>query len=711
MSFLAPIFFVGLAAVAVPILVHLIQRERKEVIQFPSLMFLRRIPYQSVERRRIHNWLLLALRTAAMALLVAAFSRPFLKQDPLQAAVPSAGAREVVILLDQSASMGYGDHWDKAREAARKIVGTLGAEDRGTLVLFGRNTEERVRATSDRSQLEVAINEAKVTSDGTRYGPALRYAQSLLLRSGLPRKEAVLISDFQKTGWEKHEEIHLPEGAILTPVSVASESTSDLSVVSIAFDRRMFSGEDRAVITAGLTNRGTASFDKVSVKLEIDGREIDSKPITLGANSSGSVTFAPFTVSEVSMRGVVRAGTDAMPKDNAYYFALSPGRPVSVLVITADNADSMVTFFLKAALEVSTAPAFKVDVVPLSRVTPSTLEHRAVVVLNDVTTLPVATNDLLQHFVQQGGGLLAALGEHDPWAGGESPLLPGKVGAPIDRSKGTAGTLGVLDYSHKVFELFKDVRNGNFSNVRFYQYRSLTVAPTDTVLARFDDGNVAMAERHVGSGRVIAWTSTADKYWNNFPVQPLYVPVVHELMTYLAQYTEPVTSYPVGRQLDISVPVGAIVREGTAGDTQQPVRKASGVVVAPSGQQTTIGEGGAPSIELSEQGFYSVRLQGMSERRPFAAAVNLDPIESDLAPLEPHQFVATVTGQAATTPTGQSLEHPNLTSADIEKKQGVWWFLLVGAVLALIAEALLSNRLSSRFGVGFLQMGPRATGR
>jgi hypothetical protein len=137
--------------------------------------------------------------------------------------------------------------------------------------------------------------------------------------------------------------------------------------------------------------------------------------------------------------------------------------------------------------------------------------------LNDVTAIPVATNDLLQHFVQQGGGLLVALGEHDPWATGESPLLPGKVGPPIDRSKGTAGTLGVLDYSHKVFELFKDVRNGNFANVRFYQYRSLTVTPADAVLARFDDGNVAMAERKVGSGRSIVWTSTADNTGTTFP--------------------------------------------------------------------------------------------------------------------------------------------------------------------------------------------------
>src|SRR5262245_5565391 len=116
MSFLAPLFFVGLAAIVVPVLVHLIQRERKEVIEFPSLMFLRKIPYQSVERRRIHNWLLLLLRAAAMALLVAAFARPFLVRDPLHAAGSNGGAREIVILLDRSASMGYGDHWQRAKD-------------------------------------------------------------------------------------------------------------------------------------------------------------------------------------------------------------------------------------------------------------------------------------------------------------------------------------------------------------------------------------------------------------------------------------------------------------------------------------------------------------------------------------------------------------------------------------------------------------------
>src|SRR4029453_17986666 len=143
MTFLAPIFLAGLAAIAIPILVHLIQRERKEIVEFPSLMFIRRIPYQSVERRRIHNWLLLLLRAAAILLVVAAFARPFFRVDPVKAAEAS-GAREMVILLDRSASMGYGDRWDRARDEAKKAVRTLSGADQATLVLFGVRPEETI---------------------------------------------------------------------------------------------------------------------------------------------------------------------------------------------------------------------------------------------------------------------------------------------------------------------------------------------------------------------------------------------------------------------------------------------------------------------------------------------------------------------------------------------------------------------------------------
>src|SRR5881396_759676 len=126
MAFLAPLFFLGLAALAVPVLIHLTQREKKMV---------RQIPYQTVRRRKIRDLALLCVRLAALLLIVAAFARPFLWR-PNAATAIGPGAREVVVLLDQSYSMAYGDRWDRARAAARDAINRLGASDRASVVLF-----------------------------------------------------------------------------------------------------------------------------------------------------------------------------------------------------------------------------------------------------------------------------------------------------------------------------------------------------------------------------------------------------------------------------------------------------------------------------------------------------------------------------------------------------------------------------------------------
>ena len=152
MSFLTPLFLVGLAGLAIPVVLHLIQKERRNVVQFPSLMFIRRIPYQSVQRRRIRHWLLLAMRLAALALLVLAFGRPFFRRTDA-AAASGSGAREVVVLLDRSYSMGFGGRWQKALSAAQSTINGLKPTDRGTVVLFASNAEVALRSTSDRSRL------------------------------------------------------------------------------------------------------------------------------------------------------------------------------------------------------------------------------------------------------------------------------------------------------------------------------------------------------------------------------------------------------------------------------------------------------------------------------------------------------------------------------------------------------------------------------
>jgi len=479
MSFLSPLFFVGLAAIAVPVLVHLIQRERKRVVEFPSLMFVRRIPYQSVRRRRIRHWFLLFMRAAALVLIVAAFARPFFPQGAAAAAAAS-GDREVVILVDQSASMGYGDHWQQARTRAVEAIRSLGSNDKATLVLFGRNAEEHVRATADRGRLEAALDAARVTSGGTRYGPALKLAESILTRSTLPRREAILLSDFQRAGWSGAEDVRFGEGMTLKPVPIATDRTANLSVPSVTFARAAFSGQERITVTAGVANRSAEPANAVPVSLEVEGHELQRQPLTVGANASASVAFAPFTLAGPVVRGVVRAGTDRLAADNAFHFVLTPSPAVSLLIIdSGDRSNS--SFYLSRALAIGNAHAFQVDVEPASRVSPATLDAHAVVILNDAMVPPGIAGGVLRRFVERGGGLLVVFGEKSTWPASEGDLLPGRLGATVDRTSGRGGSLGYVDYSHPVFEIFKAPRSGDFTAAPILRYRALETGPGNRV--------------------------------------------------------------------------------------------------------------------------------------------------------------------------------------------------------------------------------------
>ena len=212
MSFLTPLFLVGLAGLAIPVVLHLIQKERRNVVQFPSLMFIRRIPYQSVQRRRIRHWLLLRCGWRRWRCWC---SRSGGRSSGARtaAAASGSGAREVVVLLDRSYSMGFGGRWQKALSAAQSTINGLKPTDRGTVVLFASNAEVALRSTSDRSRLLAAVTGIQPGAGATRYGPALKLAGSILSESALPRREAILITDFQRIGWQGAEGVRLPDGA------------------------------------------------------------------------------------------------------------------------------------------------------------------------------------------------------------------------------------------------------------------------------------------------------------------------------------------------------------------------------------------------------------------------------------------------------------------------------------------------------------------
>jgi hypothetical protein len=680
MSFLAPALLAGLLAIVIPIVVHLVQRERRTVLAFPSLMFLRRIPNQSVRRRAIRHWPLLALRILAFALIAVAFARPFLSGSVAPAAA-IGGTREVVVLLDRSASMGYGGHWARAQEAARRVVQGLAPGDRASLVFFAGDVEIAARADTGRAALAAAVDRARPGPGLTRIGPALRAAAGLLEASSAGRKEIVLVSDLQKSGWDPAQDARIPQGISLTPVSVAEQTTANAAVASMTFVQQPAAKGVTVTASARVMNYAATPVANREFTLSVDGHRVDTQRVSVGPGTAGVVTFTPFVVGGQRARVTASLAADDLPADDVFHAVVTAGGRVPVLIVESVNPAPDASLYLARALGVAAAPGFDTQVIRADRVRPEDVASAAVIVLNDTRVPSGAAGRALASAVNAGAGLFVLLGERSDWSSDDPDLLPGRLGPAVDRSGTSGGTLGSIDFSHPVFEIFSLPRSGDLTAARIFRYRTLTAAAQ--VLARFDDGGVAVAERKVGSGSVLAWTSTLDTYWNDVPLKPIFVPLMHQVMRHLGRYVEPKPWYTVGEAYDPAdaPPADAVSRKNASGPF---------TAVSPSGRVVEpVTGGGRRTVPLSEAGFYEIRSAGSSGDSD-VVAVNGAIAESDLSPLDPAALMANVVpaGGAA----GGAVARV-MTVEEGEHRQSLWWYLLAVGLLLLVIEAAVASRL------------------
>ena len=679
MTFLAPLFLLGLAGLAIPVLIHLTQREKKTIQYFPSLMFIQRIPYQSVRRRAIRHWLLLCLRLAALALIVLAFARPFV-DAPAATAGAGQGAREVVIMLDQSYSMGFSSRWADAQAAARDVIAGLDTFDRASVVLFAESAEIQLRSTAEQDRLAAAVDAAAPTDFATQYAPALNVAASILAESALPRREVVLISDFQRSGWRGEEGAQLPAGATLTPVAVTSGAgEANLSVVSVSLASSTFEGQERIAVTANVVNRSMADVSGGALTLEVGGRALQSERVDAAAGDIATVTFQPFTLSGENMRGAVRLSDDELAADNAFHFVISPAQPVRILLVERGGAGND-DLYLEQVLAIGEAPRFETTVRDAGNVSDDDLRTASVVVVHDAqVNLNLARR--LARFVEDGGGLLVAAGPGFGWpADADADVLPGTLQGLVDRTRGAAGRMGAVEFAHPVFDVFRAPRSGDFSSVQFYGYRTVEAGPDAQVLARFETGSPALLERQVGGGRVLLWASTLDLNWSDLPLKPVFLPFVHRSVRHLSAYVEPRPWLTVGEVLDLSPRAGA-----APGGAR--------VAVTPSGDRVPV-DAESAVLGMAEQGFYEIRAEdaGAGAAPLAVVASNVEQAESDLAPMDPQEVVAAT--MASTGLDAATAELVQLTPEAQEQRQRLWWYLLLAGVLLLGAETLLANRLS-----------------
>lgn len=706
-AFLAPVFLAGLAALAIPVLIHLSSRPRKRVVEFPSLMFLEQVEYQDASKRRLRHILLFILRCLALIFLAGAFARPFLDRTDAPATAPDGG-REVVVLLDRSESMAAGDRMARAREAVASVAEGLTRGDRATLVVFDHGAAAVNRATDQGAVLRAAADTVRPGAAGTRYGPALRLAESILSGSPLPRRELVLVSDFQRTGWDPEAAARMPAGTEIRTLAVG-EPVANTFVADARFGRERFSGRDRVRVGATVAHRAegsggtgsTAGAVELPVELVLDGRVVASRTVSVRPGGAATVEFDPVTLPDRAVRGTVRAGSDGLPGDNAFHFVLNAGRSLQVLVVEP-RTDAGATgrrdaLYLTRALGVS--QDYDVSTVVADRLAGTALAGFDVVVVNGADPGGAAR---LQDFAAAGGGVVLVLGPRSrarTWAG--TGLLPGTLRGTRDAEVGTA--LTALRSEHPVFQGFRS-GTGGLTAARFYRYRELAPHDSVEVLARFDDGTPALAATAVGRGRVLTLTSPLDGQWNDLVLQPGFVPLVHQMIRYASGRELAPAWRTVGELLDVGVllaedgqpagdqgsePLGDPAGGGTgvgAATDDRPVGDRP-VLLTPGDEPVPVD--GGTLYTLRERGFYEVR-DPRSGEAAIPVAVNGDLAESELAVVDPEDIEASVSGGEAAPATA------SFAPEDRERRQGLWWYFLVGAFVLMTAETMLSNVLSRR---------------
>ncbi|HJR35420.1 MAG TPA: BatA domain-containing protein [Gemmatimonadales bacterium] len=669
LGFLVPAFLAGLTALLVPIVLHLRHRERDQPRRFPSLMFLRRIPIRTASRRRITDWLLLLLRAAAVFLLVAAFSRPFLGRTATETA--AAPARAVVLLLDRSLSMGHTAVWPAALDSARAIIAGLAPADRIAVVLFDDEAEVAQPLGSDHGAALAAVNAAHPSSRGTRYAAALRAARQILGGARGLVGEVLVVTDMQRSGLAGLAGLELPADLGVRSVPVSPAKRPNAALVGAEIQRVPDGERSRLLVAARVLSRDLGAPRRTRLELSVNGRVAASREVTLPADGATMVTFDGVPMTAGQARATVALPADPLVADDTLRLLVPAEDALQVLVLAASGAREEETLFLERALAIGRDPRFAVQRRTGATLSTATLRDAAVVFLADTPVPGGSGGAALAAWVEAGGGLVEAAGRR---LGARPPglsILPGRITGTVERMEDRGGAFGEVSLDHEVFAPFRAGAAAALGAARFLSYPRIEPGEGAEVIARFDDGAPALIEKPRGQGRVLLLGAPLDAVTGDFPLQPGYLPFLRRLAVYASGHE----ARPPWR---IAGESGLI-----PGSARDPV------VSTPSGALLRPGADSAGrALALSEAGFYDV-YEGRAAGEPVETfAVNTPPGESDLTPADARELLLGVRrGDSAQT---VAAEPP--APREREGRQRIWRLLLGAVLLVLLVETVIANR-------------------
>ena len=524
MAFLAPIFLVGAAAAAIPILLHLLKREPEVHVKFSAVKLLRAAPVEHAQKRHLRELLLLALRITALLLLAFAFARPF-----LTASGSAAASGLTVVALDTSLSMSAPGQFEKAQRLAREAIDKAG---RGTtaVITFADTATVASPPSGDSGVARGAIDRARPGVSSTSYRSALNAAANLMTGR---RGTVVVVTDLQANGWDAGDHVSLPSSVAIEIADVGAPP-ENLAVTSARIV------DDRIVATVRNTGfEARQAHVVLNVNAAADNSSATAKnaetTIPIGSQESADVSFA---VPVGRWGSVTVDDTKGAAADNTRYLVLDANAKPTSLIVTEKGDLSREGFYVHQAILASAADGHGYDVegvsgADLQKWDQARFDAHSTVILLSTRGLDHHGRSLIAEYVKKGGGVLIAAGAGVEGEVVQESLADAKVSMtpPSAGSTAPVRALAPADVRHPVFHTL-----GGRSSLGLVKFKQIAlVRATDCpTLAQFTTGEAALVDCDLAAGRALVFASDLDNKWNDFPLHPTFVPFVHEAIKYLS---------------------------------------------------------------------------------------------------------------------------------------------------------------------------------
>jgi hypothetical protein len=648
-GFASPWMLWGLALGSVPIIIHLLHRQRYRETPWAAMRFLKAAIRKHARRMRLEQWVLLAVRTAILLLVALALAGP---TGATLTAFVSGGATaptQRILVLDASLSMSLVENgrsrFEQAREVARQLVNSSRQGDVWNLVRIGGHSAPVIirRPTPQPDAVLRELDELTCLEEKANVAAALKEVEQLLRAANAPpRKEVYLVTDLQAANWQVADASAaaplrqilklLPEEVVhVFPVGSGEGANAAVTSLELA-DRLHLSGRP-CVIRAGLQRFG-AGASAQTVEFRIDDRVQETRSVNIPSGSETVIEWSP-SLAVGEHRLEVRLEDDGLPADNRRGAVVTMRDRLPILLVNGKPSGEPwenATDLLKLALAPDEGSPLAPVVIPESELLSTPLSPYACVFLCNLALITDREAGWLADYLAQGGAVVICAGGqvrldqyNQVLLTPERSLLPAKLvevaGDPASMT--TAFEFDPADFSHPIVKPFQGNPNSGLELTKTFAYLRTEIPPDreTQVALRFQNGDPAILTAPFRGGEVVLITTSVDREWGTWAVWGhSFVPLMHEVVRFAAADRTP------GRQLLVGDVLSGII-------DSDAVRSAT--VTLPGGEQASliVADRQATFEQTMTSGFYKLDW-GPPASRAVSYAVNVDPVESDPAVLD-----------------------------------------------------------------------------